>query len=675
MAASLSVTLKHTGTNLSARTATVSVEVYVTTTGDSYNLNYPSGSYHAYANPGTVSGEANKTFNSDIPANSTTKVGSGTVTVGYSELGTATVSVEATFRTGISAGTLTKTATLKLPDIGQKASGSIAVEGLSSSGENYLGQSFPVILSLPNVSGTPTLGYNVYVQSFGTMPSGGRVIGTGTGSPGEVVRLQWATRVGDESYIPNQSSGVCTIRADISSASGVVFTSLETSFTLRVRDEYAPTIGDIEITDSTGMYDDTGILVSGKSDVTVSTTATPQGAAEIETVRLYFNGVAYQMSHDDSTGEWSAHVGIYRGSGDVTGYVRAQDSRGFSTTKYLSASGGGQNIPMSGECRAYRYNTSTGEEDDESTTVRLEVNVTLEGTGSSADGGTIRIRYMPSNTGTWTTFTTVTTDNASYSNYFNVTDISTTYGCSFEILATNKLGDETTIILEVGSAKPVIDFHEDDGIAFWGVATGSMFSVNNSIRMEGANHNFYTKTDNTSAKALFEILTSGGTASSHYPVFTNGVDATEFRLADVSNKSNPYFYDFARLWGDHLELYWPSDGIRGDMWTRLWSGSWTQGGRPTIADLDKYNLLMLVTSGNMSGWRIPVWRTPDGNSFTGCGTAGYAQDLYLFAAELTATSTSLSAQGNPVTWTHFTGGTKAWTAMTGSAVGAIYGVM
>lgn len=659
MAVSLSVDIRHTGTSQTNRTATATVTATVTTTGSSYNNYGPSGTYSLSVGYGSIQSPTTTegTFSHNIPANSTTVIYQQNVTVKYDDSGKASLIASIRFDTGISAGVIRRQATFRFPDIDATSNGSLGVIGLSSAGDNHLDQSYTVQLVLPNVAGTSTIGYSVVVQSFGTLPAGGRTVGSGTGSPGQRINIPWTpTSAQYEQYIENQTSDTCTLRATFSSDTGVYFGSVETSFTLALADGYEPEIGAVTITDSSGMYESTGVLVPGTSDLTIATTATAQGGATIESVRLSFAGRAIAMTNSSGS-TWTADYGIYSAvAGTTTGYVRATDSRGLQTVKYFSASTEYAVPPSFTTAKAYRYNTSTGEEDDESTTVRLEYAVTTQGVGSVASGGTLAIRYRVTGSSSWTSVATLSMTSSPYSGYRNVTGLAVENSYDFEFTATDRSGQSTTATITVGTAAPIMDFLEDKVIAMFGVAGQAYASEKQVLKLYGDLEVRPTtfgqpiepairgqaKDASVANDVIYFIKNDavGNNTTAGFPqglvlnyfsgkgIFATGFNAAEPSAVETYSIIEPSTSNF--ILGDEnyhvalrngtwlqgqlasgsntnilrmnesnqVELNWTNGGLYGRVFATLWSGTGLSvGGRLTISLLPYYNVFAIRTNG------------------------------------------------------------------------------
>lgn len=686
MAVSMSVSLRHVST--SGRTATVGMVVTVTTTGSSYNETGPSGSFQLTAGNGTITSPGTTgTFSHNIPANSTTVVYQTNIKIDYNLLGKASLTAKVTFATGISAGTLTKTASITLPDIDKKNEGELTVTGLSSGGDNLLGETYTVNLNLPNVTGTSSIGYSVYVRSFGTLPNKGRTVGSGSAKPGSIVTMEWTPAVEQfEPYLDGATHDTCVLVAELS-VNGLAWRTLSTSFDLHLPDGYEPVIGEIDVTDASGLYESTGVVVSGKSSLTMRVAVAPQGVASITSVRMTFAGVYYAMTSTDSGATWQASTGtVYAEPSLLAGYIRATDSRGLSSTKYFGLNTRDMESPSLSDCRAYRYSTSTGEEDDSSTTVRVDIACVMPSLGSTS-GGTITVRYCAVGSASWTSVATISV-TSSYSGYRNITGLSTDTSYIVEITATSASGASTTIDLTVGTDKPVIDFFEDTGMALWGVASDPGLTVNGRLNLAGS---VYVRADATLPWVLAMRLQS----------FTSTYDTTLDVMMPKINISNDArlagyasgdvgAYDFLSfnssgrpvlenhtvlangMWlqgmlstgsmtnilrmssSNQVELGWTEQGLGGDVRKTLWSGSWSSGSI-TVSGNMKYSVFIVTLGTSTSSQQMKILAVRDvagdpsriagiGGASKGDNTGQYILSCY-FEQSSTTRWTYVSANG------------------------------
>lgn len=653
MAVSMTVEVVNDSVQVAARRAQYWLRAYVTTSGQSYNDNQCAGSWQVKETRGANAGRTtNGDFTHSIPQNQKTRVLDVYKTIDYDDLGNASVTASVTFSTGISAGTITRSVSFDFPSIAPKHNGSVKVQGVGASG-NYMDSDLSVLVGIPDVQGTGgSVGYDVYVASFGTMPRRGRVIGTGTASPGQFVTLPWTpTEAQYAQYLTTAETGTCTVQADFT-ANGVIFDSDTDSFPLSIKSGNEPTIGTVQIEDDSGAYEEYGVAVPGRSELTLSVSVTPNSLVDIRTVRYNVYGRSGSMSNT-SGNTWSVSGISPSSASDGSGWIRAEDTRGLSATKYFTIPTQSAEAPTIGECRAYRYNTSTGQEDDESTTIRVEYNVGASSLGSVAASGTVTVKYTRSGTSSWTTAATRSFSSTSSSGYVNISNCSTSYGYSVQLTIEASNGLSSIQVFEVGTATPIMDFYEDSGVAFWGVANQSGLVVNKNEYLDGG---LYMKTGGGTWQQVIRNNQQVDTVSTVYPEFDNGLLVRSPEWLAFTNAGGQAIFEFARLNGSNeIELNWPMGGLQGTAMKQIWSGSWSSGSI-SVSQIGYYSLFIIFCGGNLAGHRILATRLPSqtqsGSSsgtiygIGGTGTGSIA--TYVYGVSLTLSGTSLSTSGAPV---------------------------
>lgn len=671
MAVQMTVSVKHTGYGLTPdgkKTAQATITAYVTTSGQSYNNGSVPGTFTIRAPIGTLvggnaSGEITGSFSHSIPQNSTTVIWTRTVSVQYNSSGQASVYCLVTFNTGISAGNLRRATTQRFPDTVAGTTGSLSVVGLSNDGQNFLGVPYEVQITAPDFGEGKSYDYSAVVESFGSMPTGGRTIGSGSLTEGGTTTIAWTPAVSQyEPYMSGEAED-CTVRCVFYSSSGVAFQTHRKTFPLMLPGDYAPEISGVQITDSTGNLESSGVVVPGISVLTVSCTVAPQGAASIASVRLQLGGNAYAMTNT-SGNTWSVSGVTTYGGAD--GYIRATDSRGLNSVEYISEGTGTIQAPLI-EASAYRYSTSTGEEDDESSIIRVNVSATVYQLGSGATGGTLKIGYrVLGSTTDFTTYATQTFSGSTYSTYRNISGRSVSQGWEILVSVTGGNGATSDMTLVVGTATPIFDFTEDSSVAMWGLTDREGLNVFKSLTIFGVGNGLWFKgnrsASDSDAKQVFKIIDDPNVAGDYTDVIMPRVlksdgltltNSTGTIQEEAVSWDDAYNYPALRgsvldLLGSSPQINWDSDGgPRGSVWRQLWSGTWSSGQTTAISDLPQYNLLVLVLS---NGQRLPVWRHPrypnQAYSWGGTGGAvGSSSSAYLLVSWLTGNATRLQPNG------------------------------
>lgn len=652
MAVSMSVEIINLGVNTSSRTASYRLRALVTTSGQSYNDNQQPGSWQVKETQGANTGRTiNGDFTSSIAKDATTVVLSQDRTIEYDAQGRAAITATVTFKTGISAGTITKSRSFTFPSIAASKSGSVTVLDVGIT--NYLDEGYQVLVGMPQIAGeTTSYGYDVYVKEWGTLPTRGRVIGTGTAAAGSFVTLVWEpTSEQYAQYLTDAQNDTCVVVADFSSE-GIVFESQEFAFPLAVPDSFAPTIGSLTITDSSGAYEEYGVAVPGRSNLTISFPVTSNSQSIITSVRANLFGLSRTVTIKSGS---TYQIQDVEPSGDATGdgWIRAVDQRGFQTVKYVTIPVQNAEPPTISECRAYRYNTSTGQEDDESTTIRVEYNVGASALGSVAASGTVRIRYARYGSSSWTTAATRSFSATSSSGYVNISGCSTSYTYVIEIDIEASNGLSTVQTFEVGTATPIIDFYEDSGIAFWGVADQPGFVLYKSLYMDGALHM------ENGGHTWQQVIRNNNQVDPYrnvYPEFPQGLLVKSPEWLAFTNSASSALFEFARLnSSNEIELNWPEGGLQGMVLQRIWSGTWSSG-TISVPQVGYYSFFIIFCGGTINGHRIFGARLPSqtqsGSStgtIYGVGGAGAgAIGTYVYGTSLNISGTTLSCSGAPV---------------------------
>ena len=161
MSASLSVSVKETSYSIANNTSTVSITVKVTTSGASYNQ---EGTAKVYVELNGSSKASGRTVT--FGRNKTTTLFSKSYTITHNADGTKSVPWSVRLITGISAGTLRKSGTLKLTSIPRASSISLSSTSLN------LGSALTVSVSRASSAFTHTLQYSFNNSTFYNFATG-----------------------------------------------------------------------------------------------------------------------------------------------------------------------------------------------------------------------------------------------------------------------------------------------------------------------------------------------------------------------------------------------------------------------------------------------------------------------------------------------------------------------
>ena len=643
MAISLNVDIREVDYSPDRGTETLRVIATVTTTGETYNTTGNASGYMALDIMGSVLDAKNASFTCSFGRNTTTEIFNQVYTVNRGT--SATAAAKVTLTTGTSAGTISKVVERTLMSSGNN----IEILGLSTSSNNYMDSTYTVRLAYPLFATRA----DVYVQSFGTLPAGGRTIATDTTSsdiPWTPTTAQFAP------YCTDSQSATCTVRVDFKRSDGSKVSSFDASFLLVVPQSVRPTVTTY-LEDATGILDDYGVITP-TSDVTVVAEATALYGASISSVYLMTNGVRYDLSHE-SGNRYTWHIGTSRPFIADSYEARALDSRGrtgYSSTTDVDV--GTDGTVLVDRVTAKRVTGSS--EDLNSSTVQVSVIYYLYGTNQSSLSGTMTISYRRVGSSSWSSAGSASVSGGAGKTYTRtLTNLSSTY--SWEIQAQLTSGGKTsraTFVLSTGA--PIMDFATGGkAISMWGVAdTGwDGFDLNGALTIRDS---IYTGLGDSRYEAASIDQSNGRLVFENHTGMANAM----WHQLQLSNGS---LFNFARMSADdQLEFNWPTGGIRGSMWKRLWTGTWSSGQSSSITDLQKYNLLILVAGGSWTGQRVPVWRHPAYSSsgdfesqkysWGGAGAATYhgsvgsSVESYLLLSSLSGSDNRLNANSySPIT--------------------------
>lgn len=619
MAISLSVDIRETDYNEATGKQMLTVIASVTTSGETYNTTGSAGGTVKVDISGSVSDTETKSFTCSFGRNTTTQILSQSFSMDRGAEATARATV--TLNTGVSAGTITKTVTRQLMSSGNN----IEIVGLSTS-NNYMDQSYTVKLAYPVLASTA----DVYVQSFGTLPAGGRTIATGT----KQTEISWTpTTAQFAPFCTDSQSSICTVRVDFKTSGGVKISTFDTSFRLVVPQSVRPTISSVTIKDASGNYENYGVITPD-SVITVTAQASSQYDATVRSVDASLGSSTYgsTIRLTQSGGSWSGTFdSIPMSISNPSLTVTAYDTRGRSAT-YTEGMTTGSSSELYfnvGLTKAMRY--ANGAEDPESTTVRVEAHYTSKYPGGSARAATLTTRYRRVGETSWTTYSTLSVNGGAQTQIVTISGLSTSY--SWEIQLTLSAGGEsTTWDTTIATGSPIMDFASGGkAIQMWGVAQADEdgLTVNRATRLRG---------DVTIADNLRRYI-NGVEKDFISTQWDNGRAVIEEHIALRAGQwlqgQSPEIYgsmpspiNILRMNTDEtIELNWTNGGIRGTAWKQLWTGTWSSGSTSYMYDLPRYNLLIFVLGGGFAGQRLPVWRHPrqenQATSWAGAGSITY----------------------------------------------------
>lgn len=454
MAMSMSVSWKKGTTNVANNTSTATLTVTMTTTYGSYNLN---GMPATIKVTGNASYSANQTWTINLTTTKT--MFSRTFTLNHDDDGTAKVTAKVTCDTQVSSGTLSKTVSYTAPTIARASEPSV------TDGTKYLGSAIAITTNRKSSSFTHTLKWEWAGRS-------------GTIAEDVGASYSWTPATATFApYLTDATSSSCKITCDTYNGSTKIG-SKSTSFTLAIPTTVVPTISAIACSDSAGYLGTYGAYVQSKSNVKATVTA----------AGVYGSTIAsYTVAMDDTSANAETNtvtIGIPYNTGSRTVTATVVDTRGRKATKTTTISVAAYSAPVISASWAKRWNTSTGQEDDESTTVRVHAEGSVTNVNSKGlNKGTVKIEYRLSTASTWTQ---ISSNQYTGSWNFNVdrASLSTESRYDFRITVTDSLGTVATSSYAIETARPIMDFlHNGRGVAIGGVSSvPDQLSVNYQLR-------------------------------------------------------------------------------------------------------------------------------------------------------------------------------------------------
>lgn len=230
-------------------------------------------------------------------------LGTASKTVTHNDNGAKTVSVSASFTTGVSLGTLTTSSNITLTTISRLSSLSV--------GNGTLGIAQTLTISEPTSSNNHKITYTCGSKE-------GYILGSASAtSTSNSVR--WTPPISLAAQNTKGTSVAATITLYTYNGNGAYVGSKSYSITLAIPASVKPTLT-IDVSDPTGYKDTYGNYVQGKSKIKVIPTATIAQGASIVEYEYVISGTQYK----GDTVETSA----ISQSGNITVKVKATDTRG-----------------------------------------------------------------------------------------------------------------------------------------------------------------------------------------------------------------------------------------------------------------------------------------------------------------------------------------------------------
>ena len=292
----ISLALSESNVNTANNTSVVTAKLYYYGNGVSWSNDRQP--YRIVIDGTTYSGTSS--FSTSTSAQ---LLGTASKTVTHNDNGAKTVSVSASFTTGVSLGTLTTSSNITLTTISRLSSLSV--------GNGTLGIAQTLTISEPTSSNNHKITYTCGSKE-------GYILGSASAtSTSNSVR--WTPPISLAAQNTKGTSVAATITLYTYNGNGAYVGSKSYSITLAIPASVKPTLT-IDVSDPTGYKDTYGNYVQGKSKIKVIPTATIAQGASIVEYEYVIGGTQYK----GDTVETSA----ISQSGSITVKVKATDTRG-----------------------------------------------------------------------------------------------------------------------------------------------------------------------------------------------------------------------------------------------------------------------------------------------------------------------------------------------------------
>ena len=458
MAVSQSLTLTEQSYSVADNTSVVRLVWTSTQTGQSYNGFTKTATY-------TING---KSYNVSyiLPANKTITLVDDTWTIPHNSDGSYTVSASSWMDTGISAGVITKQATLKLTDIPRAST--------VSATQANIGESTTITINRASSGFTHTLTYG-----FGTLEG---TIATKTSS----TSVRFTLPAAFYTQIPNAQSGWGTIHCDTYNGNTLIGSSSCTLIANCNESSCKPTLSGTVVDSNTTTVALTGSntkFVRYYSNASITATATARNSATLKSQTTACGSKSITTS-----------TGTLNGVESGTFVFSATDSRGYQTilTKAYDLV---EYVKLTCSMEASAPTTAG------TATLKVSGSYWNGNFGKTANTLTIQYRYKTQG-GTYSSWTasaeTITKSNNTYSTTISISELDYLNAYTFQVRAIDKLatiesGEQTR------KTTPVFDWGKDD------------FNINGSLTINGVDifkllypvGSIYVSVKSTNPKNLF----------------------------------------------------------------------------------------------------------------------------------------------------------------------------
>lgn len=560
MAVTIKCGIKQNSQDIAGNTSSVTFYVDAISTGGSFNHNTSGSARAKYtckfggnaAGLGTITGY--HTFN----ANTTTRIFSKTVDIEHDTDGTAAVNFSCSYATYVSSGTVSSSAKKTLTTIPRASTPSM-------SGNLTIGEAQTINTNRASSKFTHDI----------TIKQGSTTIATFTGVGAS---KSWTPPMSLCEKSPNGTTVPITITCVTKSGSTTIGTKSK-SVTLKIPSSVVPSFVSSSVTDANGYLDSYGKFVQGKSSMVATMEA--QGAYG-STIKSYEASVDGLKGTATGAGEKSIALGAPTTSGSRTVTLKATDSRSRSITGTKAIEVAPYEAP-SINAIAYRVNPETDEEDDESSTIRVEITGgVLDVNAAGLNSGTVKLEWKITTDEAYTT--ALNEDKGqSFSFYVDLADKSTTSRFDVKATVTDSFGTQSSIELQVNTAQPIMDFrYGGDGVAVLGISDRAGFRVGTDMSLDGT---MSLEDEDGVSQAFLEAQANGRPTITNHAALANGTWLQG--LLATGAASNILRMNDA----GQVELNWTSGGLQGRVMKKIWSGTWGSG-TITVSEAPYYRLFL-----------------------------------------------------------------------------------
>lgn len=557
--------------NIAGNTSNVTAWINVRTTYGSYNHNGDTlGSV-------TFGGNASGTYSlngATFDLQSTTRIYTRTFNVTHNADGTGSVNFSAWFNTQVSSGTIYGNASLNLPTIPRASTPTV-------SGTAQLGSAMTINTNRASSSFTHNLKYRYGNGSY-----------TGTIATGVGASYTYTPPLDFANHVTDATSFNFAIICETYSGQTLIGTK-ETIITMQIPSSIGPTISSVVPSDTTSLRDTFGVYVQNQSNIKASVSASSQYGATIASITASLDGLS-------ASGSSPLTLGAPPQSGSRSIAITVKDSRGRTASASTPITVAAYSAPTV-NVRAYRYDTTAQEESDESTTIRVEVTGSATNVNNkNLNKTSIAIRWRVKGMSDWTTAVAVQQGHTIDYTYL-LTGKAETSAFEIQVAVTDTVGQIVTQIVEVGTARPVMDWRGDGtGVAFYGIADRDGVRVNHRLSI-GNDYGIDLESDAGASVPFVEVQSTGR------PTFMNHVGLANTMWLQGQLASGA-FTNLLRMNADgQVELNWTSGGMKGRMMKKIWEGTWTTGSI-TVPELPYYTLVLFESdSSTMGKYRILAW--------------------------------------------------------------------